>query len=39
EQSLKIYEAAKRDEWRGGKQKDSFIFDELIKERKRNDNE
>ena len=39
EQSLKIYEAAKRDEWRGGKQKDSFIFDELIKEQKRNDNE
>ncbi|KAF6611021.1 hypothetical protein HFD15_03140 [Lactococcus sp. EKM203L] len=39
EQSLKSYQAAKRDEWRGGKQKDSFILDKLIKEQKRNDNE
>ncbi len=39
EQSLKIYRAANRDEWRGGKQKDSFILDKLIKEQKRNDNE
>ena len=31
EQSLKIYQAANRDDWRGGKQKDSFILDKLIK--------
>ena len=39
EQSLKIYQAVKLDEWRGEKQKDSFILDKLIKEQKRNDNE